>query len=95
MGGDGSGNQGRKKFGNKFYEKETGYPTKERAEHSARQMEAIGIKTKIVKEVYETPWPPHDDVNGYVIYYIPTYHRKSRKEKNMPASGSRRFYNVR
>ncbi len=74
---------------------ESGYRTKEAAEKSASQLENIGIKTKVVKEVYWAAYPPHDNINGYVVYYIPIYHRKSQKEKNMPASGSRHFENRR
>jgi len=81
MGGEGSGNQGRKKFGNKFYEMQGGYRTKLSADNAAKQMENIGIKTKVVKQIYWSPWPPHDDINGYVVWYIPSYHRPSRSKK--------------
>ena len=91
MGGKGSGNEGRRKFGNKFYEMQSGYTTKEAAEHSARRLENIGVKVKVVKEIYWTPWPPHNDVDGYVVYYIPTYHRPSKKRLHRKDGTSPRY----
>jgi hypothetical protein len=82
MGGEGSGNQGRRKFGNKFYEMESGYRTKEQANNAARQMENIGIKTKVVKQIYWAAYPPHNDIDGYVVWYIPSYHRPSKKRSH-------------
>lgn len=91
MGGEGSGNEGRRKFGNKFYEKEVGHPTLADAQRSADQLEKIGVKTKIVKEVYWAAYPPFNDIDGYVVYYLPTYHRPSRSTKSRKANGPRRF----
>jgi hypothetical protein len=88
MGGEGSGNEGRRKFGNKFYTKQCGYPTKDRAENSARQLENIGVKTKVVKEIYWAPFPPHYDIDGYVVYYIQTYIRPSKAKRKYRSDGS-------
>ena len=88
MGGKGSGNELRRKFGNRFYEKQSGYPTKDRADHAAHQLENIGVKTKVVKEICWAPWLPHDDVDGYVVYYIPTYHRPSKAKRKYRSDGS-------
>ena len=81
MGGKGSGNIGRRKFGSKFYDYEGGYKTKSEAEFSVKRLGDIGIKTRIVHEEYELPWYPHDMVMGYTLWYIPTYIRPSQSQK--------------
>ena len=87
MGGSGSGNSGRKKFGNKFYSYTGGHRTKEQAEHSAKQYENIGIKTKVSHEIYYTP-VSENEVLGWVVYVIPTYHRPSKPRTRYRADGS-------
>jgi hypothetical protein len=87
MGGVGSGNMGRKKFGNKFYNYTGGYKTKEQADHTAKQYEKIGIKTKVVNQIYYSPLYEIETL-GWVIYTINIYHRPSKAKQKYRDDGS-------
>jgi hypothetical protein len=67
---------------------QSGYRTKSDADRAAEQYEKIGIKTKIVKQIYWVPYPPHNDVLGWVVWVMPVYHRPSKRKRKYRADGS-------
>ena len=89
MGGEGSGNEGKKKFGDKYYNYRGSYSTGRRAAKSANQYNDAGIPARVKKERRETDYPPHEERVGYSVY---THSYAPRKKRNEPASGTRHYF---
>lgn len=94
MGGKGSGNEGRKKLGNKFYNLMCRHSKKENAENVVIQNEKLGIVSKVVKE-NRPEWDPiegYKNVMGYSVYHHIKLRRTPKEIRDADRSGSKRGY---
>jgi hypothetical protein len=78
-------NAGRKKFGKHFLNFTGAHSEEDKAINARDQYRALGIPAEILKEPHETPWYPHDLVEGFSVYARElSYHRP---QKNATKSG--------